>query len=91
MRISPYSTVVRDFASMTDVMNRMFDARPYEYARNGGHNGESERKARLPMDAHSTEDAFVLTAYLPGVNPEDVEITFEGEELSIRGKFPATH
>ena len=26
---------------------------------------------------------------MPGVNPEDVEITFEGEELTIRGSFQA--
>lgn len=44
---------------------------------------------RLPVDAWSTEDSFAVRAYLPGVNPDEVSITFEGEELTIRGTFPA--
>ncbi len=44
--------------------------------------------ARLPLDAQATEDAFVFTAYLPGVKPEAVEITFENDELTIKGEFP---
>jgi HSP20 family protein len=80
---------------MADAMNRLFDARGYDYARNGGSNehangnsnGQTERAARLPLDAHMTDEAFVIQAYLPGVNPDTVEITFEGEELMIRGTF----
>jgi HSP20 family protein len=93
MRTRNYNDFVREFASVADAMNRVLDARPYDYTRNGGSvaagNGSSEaqRAARLPIDAYATEDAFVLTAHLPGVNPEEVEITFEGEELTIRGAF----
>ena len=43
----------------------------------------------LPLDVWATPEAFQVNAYLPGINPEDVEITFEGEELTIRGKLPA--
>ena len=89
MRTNSYNQMVRDFVNMTDAMNRTVAGRPYDYARNGGLNGEATRVARLPIDAYSTDDAFVLTAYVPGVNPEDVEITFEGEELTIRGSFQA--
>lgn len=99
MRNQPYNTMLREFATMANAMNRAFE-RPYDYARNGGHNGpastngaeEAKNAAtmRLPLDVVGTEEAFVLTAYLPGVNPEQVEITFEGEELSIRGEFPQT-
>jgi len=89
MRTNSYNQMVRDFVSMTDAMNRAVAGRPYDYARNGGHNGEVARVARLPIDAYSTDEAFVLNAYVPGVNPEDVEITFEGEELTIRGSFQA--
>ena len=44
----------------------------------------------LPIDVWATADAFQVNAYLPGVNPEDVEITFEADELQIRGKLPAS-
>jgi len=94
-----YNTVLRDFATMADAMNRAFapNAGSYDYARNGGSadatNGEKAEKgaskSRLPLDVVATEDAFVITAYVPGVTPENVEITFEGEDLTIRGEFPA--
>jgi HSP20 family protein len=94
MRTRNYNDFVREFAGVADAMNRAFDARPYDYAGNGGStsgsNGDTQapqRVARLPLDAYATEDAFVLVANLPGVNPEAVEITFEGEELTIRGAF----
>lgn len=89
MRTNSYNQMVREFVNMTDAMNRSVSSRTYDYARNGGHNGELTRVARLPIDAYSTDEAFVLTAYVPGVSPEDVEITFEGEELTIRGAFQA--
>lgn len=101
MRNQPYNTMLRDFATIAKAMNRASE-RPY--ARNGGHNSangvnrangatdanetKAAAKMRLPLDVVGTEEAFLLTAYLPGVNPEQVEITFEGEELSIRGEFP---
>jgi len=49
----------------------------------------AERETILPIDVWVTPEAFQVTAYLPGINPEDVEITFEGEELTVRGKLPA--
>ena len=93
MRTRNYNDFVREFVTVADAMNRVIDSRPYDYARNGGsaeagsNTAAPQRVSRLPIDAYATEDAFVLTAYLPGVNPEDVEITFEGEELTIRGAF----
>ena len=92
MRATTYNNAVRDFVSMADAMNRLFDARSYDYAQNGGNNGAGVRPepaVRLPLDAYTTDEAFVLQAYLPGVNPETVEITFEGEELMVRGTFAA--
>ena len=92
MRTSnPYNTMLRDFATLTDAMNRNFAG--YDYARNGGsangNNGASNGETtRLPIDVWAGDEAYTITAYLPGVKPEEVEITFEGEELSIRGRFP---
>lgn len=90
MRTNPYNQIIRDFVEMADAMNRRLSTAPYDYERNGGHAGENVaamRVMRLPIDAYGTEDAFVINAYVPGVAPENVEITFEGEELTIRGKF----
>lgn len=88
MQVNTYNTLVRDFVSMADAMNRMLDRDPraYDYARSGGNDGQPA-VTRLPVDAWATDEEFVLTAYLPGVSPENVEITFENDELAIRGRF----
>ena len=76
----------RDVTTLRDAMNRLFEDsfvwNP-EQAFNGG-----TRDARLPLDAYSTENEIVVTAAVPGVKPEDVEITYEGDTLTIRGQMP---
>jgi HSP20 family protein len=42
-----------------------------------------------PIDVHETADELVITAALPGMKPEDVEITITGQNLVIRGEFKA--
>lgn len=82
--------VWREFFGMADAMNRMRerDVRPYDYVRSGGSAAETgERVVRLPIDAWSSDEAFTLRAYLPGVDPEQVEVLFENDELAIRGSF----
>jgi HSP20 family protein len=42
----------------------------------------------LPIDAYSTDNEIIVTAALAGVTPENVEITMEGENLTIMGEIP---
>ncbi len=88
MRTTTYNNVMRDFANLTDAMNRNFVG--YDFARNGGRAEAnlSDSTSRLPVDIQAGDEAYTITAYLPGVKPEAVTITFEGEELSISGQFP---
>jgi HSP20 family protein len=39
-----------------------------------------------PVDIFETEDALVLKADLPDVNPEDIEVQVENQTLTIRGQ-----
>lgn len=39
-----------------------------------------------PVDIRETEDALLLTAELPGLSKDDVEITIEDHVLSLRGE-----
>jgi HSP20 family protein len=41
------------------------------------------------LDVHQDADEIVVTAALPGIKPEDVEITLTGQTLVIRGEFKA--
>jgi HSP20 family protein len=90
MRANTYNSLVRDAAALSNVMNRFFDNAAYDYGRNGGSIEQPrEQESLLPLDVWATPEEFQVSAYVPGVNPEDVEITFEGDELSIRGSLPA--
>jgi len=39
-----------------------------------------------PVDIYETEDSYVLTAELPGVEQPDIKIEVAGSELTIRGE-----
>jgi HSP20 family protein len=40
---------------------------------------------RLPLDVYTTEDEILVVASLPGLTADDVDITIEGDSLTIRG------
>ena len=42
-----------------------------------------------PIDVHETQDELVVTAALPGMKADDVEITMTGQTLSLRGETTA--
>ena len=39
----------------------------------------------LPLDVYQTADSIEVKASVPGVKPEDVEVTIEGNTLTLRG------
>jgi HSP20 family protein len=43
----------------------------------------------MPVDMYQTENEVVVKTALPGMKPEDVEITITGDTLSIRGEKKA--
>jgi HSP20 family protein len=49
----------------------------------------NDRPARLPLDAYETEEEIIILASVPGLKPEDVHITVDGDTLTIRGRMPS--
>src|SRR5437660_4670558 len=47
------------------------------------------RPESIPIDAIERDDAFELRAAVPGVRPEDVEVTVQGERVTIRAEARA--
>ena len=43
----------------------------------------------LPVDVCETANEFVVKAALPGVNPDNVQVSVQGELLTIRGETKA--
>ena len=73
-----------DLMSFRDAVDRLFDDSTFRPLAWGG-----SVEARLPLDITSTEDAIVVEAALPGIHPEDVEITVHQETLTIGVKEQA--
>lgn len=69
----------REVLTMRDVMNRLFDD-VYSYS------DEHSRTARLPIDVYSTDNEIVVVASLPGMSADDVEITIEGDTVTLSGE-----
>ncbi len=38
------------------------------------------------VDVHETKDSFLLKAELPGVKPEDLQVSVEGDALTLKGE-----
>ena len=75
----------REFMTLREAMNRLFeDSFVGGMAPRDGQGGE----LRLPIEAYATDHEIVVRAAVPGVKPEDVEITVEGDTLTIRGELP---
>jgi HSP20 family protein len=72
----------RELVSLREAMDRLFEEGLAERPVRG--HGE----ARLPIDVYTTPSEIILRAPVPGVPPEDVEVTVEGDTLTIRAEVP---
>lgn len=77
---------VTDLVTMRQAMDDLFDE---AWTRRSMGWRQSERIAALPLDAYSTDNELVIKASVPGVAPEDVQITIEGDTLIIKGELKA--
>jgi HSP20 family protein len=78
-RSSPFGELV----SLRQAMDRLFEdsfVRPRMWA------GQALESSSLALDAHMNGDELFVQAALPGVRPEDVEITIENGTLTIAGE-----
>ena len=73
---------MNDLMTLRQAMDRLFEdsfVRP-------GRVIDRSSAAHLPLDIYTTQDAVVVRASVPGVNPDDVDITIGGSRLTIRGE-----
>ncbi len=70
----------RTMELFNEVANEML--RDYPRAENG-----NDATYRLAVDAYETDDAVVILASVPGVNPEAININLEDDVLTISGEF----
>jgi HSP20 family protein len=77
-RPSPFGELM----TLRQAMDRLLDDdyRPFR-GMSGGPDGPA-----LPLDVTTSEDAVTIEAALPGIKPEDVDITVENGTVRISGK-----
>ncbi len=71
---------IRDLIQMREALDRAFERRT-SYAHDG------KTCYRLPIDAYSTDDTVVIEAAIPGADPDEVDISINGDSLTIRAEI----
>ena len=46
-----------------------------------------DNQVYFPVDVREKNDEFIITAMLPGLKPEDVDIQIVNETVSLKGEF----
>jgi HSP20 family protein len=81
---------VRELNSLQQEMNRLFSTF-FDTPTTGGGNGSPARRWIPAMDLVETEDHYVLTADLPGLTQDDINLEFEGDVLTLSGERKSEH
>ncbi len=74
-----------EMVSLRHAMDRLFEdsfVNPVSWRTIGGSEGITPA-----LDVHETDNEIVVTAVLPGIRAEDVDITMVGQTLTLRGEF----
>jgi HSP20 family protein len=84
-RIEIWQTIIRwdpfaEMASLRETFDRLFED-PRSWRTSFGNVGNF-----LPVDVLDTADEIVVKASLPGVKPEDIDISVEGQLLTLKGE-----
>ena len=73
----------QEMFTLREAMDRLFEqglVRP---------NGFSARSGFIPMDVYAEGDNYVIEVAVPGLNPDAVNVSVLGNQVSISGEFPA--
>ena len=82
LTMSPLDTVLDRMVTLSRAMDEVF---------NGEGNGATAQQYWVPsLDAWETENAFMVQLDLPGLSPEQVDISFARNTLTIRGNRAPT-
>jgi HSP20 family protein len=77
----------REAMTLREAMDQLFEdsmvrpqARGWREDTRGGH-------LRLPLDVYTTPEEIVIIASIPGLTPDEVDISIEGDTLTIHGEL----
>ena len=76
----------RELRQMQENMDRLWR----NFGSGGGEEGNVENWA-IPLDVVQQGDNIVVKASVPGVNPEDIDVSIENDVLIIKGQTKEEH
>ncbi|MFN2198033.1 MAG: Hsp20/alpha crystallin family protein [Anaerolineales bacterium] len=71
---------LRDMLTMRDMLDQMFD-------RSVTAPSTWQRDWDLALDVKENQDEFIVLASVPGIKPEDLDITYDNRTLTIKGEI----
>ena len=71
-----------EFGSLRRAMDRLFE----DFAPARGFRGAEESELTFPIDVSDSDSEVTVKAVLPGIKPEDVDITVSEGVLTVRGE-----
>lgn len=74
---------IRDLVSLREAMDRLFEE---SFVRPQTDWLAPTEAGALAVDVYETEDAVVVKSAIPGVKPEDIDISLTGDTLTIKGE-----
>lgn len=77
---------VREIMNLRRTMDRLFEEALGPWFRPVADSGRFTSRY-VPVDIYTTDENVVILAALPGVRPEDVDITCEGNTVTVKGEF----
>ncbi|HEY80484.1 MAG TPA: Hsp20/alpha crystallin family protein [Anaerolineae bacterium] len=82
MRIVTRDPFTRELETWRNTMEQLLNELPRTSYR-------EDRPWVLPLDVIETEDQFIVKASIPGIDPDDLDITFSDNILTIQGEIKA--
>ncbi len=73
---------LREAMSLSRQMDRLMEG-----AMRGSELWDGSMDWALPLDVIENDNEFVVKASLPGIKPEDIEVTYHNQTLTIKGEM----
>ena len=81
------SSPVTDLVSLHSAMDRLFTDSLTSGGRRRGDIFGVSGEGFLPLDIYQNDNEWVIRAAVPGINPEQVEVTCDGSTIRISGEI----
>ncbi|MGC8633138.1 MAG: Hsp20/alpha crystallin family protein [Candidatus Limnocylindrales bacterium] len=80
------SPLFQDFVTLRDAMDRLFEQSFVDPGRLLSFDGSPRS---MPLEVYETPDSVVVKALVPGVTPEQLDVTYDRGTLTLRAKTEA--